>query len=88
MKKHIKYNLLEAHLRCRDFRHAQEVMKDLRIKYEHSTPQSIAETWIFWNCTNIPKLKRLPSYLKVVDLDPMEWIGYGLSEEKAKELSI
>lgn len=47
-----------------ELRHPQAVMKELGIKYESSTPQSIADCWIFENCTNIPK--ELPKYLVII----------------------
>ena len=64
--------------------HPQKVMKDLGITYQHATPQSIGDQWWFWNCENMPK--ELPEYLEVVDLNPMEMIGWGLSKEAAKAI--
>jgi len=81
MKKHLVYDLYGAHLDSNEIRHAQIVVKELGITYQHSTPQSMNDTWMFWNCENVPE--QLPPYLKVKDLDPMEWIGYGLSKENA-----
>jgi len=62
--------------------HPQDVMEKLGITYQHATPQSIMDGWIFWNCENIPEL--LPPYLSVVDCNPMKAIGYGLSKEQAE----
>lgn len=62
-------------------KHAQLVIKDLGITYQHATPQSIADQWWFWNCENIPNV--LPEYLTELNLNPMDAIGYGLSKETA-----
>jgi hypothetical protein len=62
-------------------RHAQAIMKDLGITYQYSTPQSISDSWWFWNCENIPD--NLPEYFSELKVDPMKCIGYGLSEDAA-----
>lgn len=63
-------------------RHAQEVMKELGITYQHSTPQSISTSFWFWNCENIPE--KLPEYITELKIDNvMEYIGWGLSKEEA-----
>jgi len=62
--------------------HPQLVIKDLGITYQHATPQSIGDQWWYWNCENIPE--ELPKYFTVLDLDPMECIGWGLSKELAE----
>lgn len=77
---HLRYHMQEAYY-SKENRHPQEVMSVLGINYQHSTPQSICDQWWFWNCENIPQ--DLPKYLKKIDLNPMEYIGFGLSEEKA-----
>lgn len=64
--------------------HPQEVMSLLGIQYSHSTPQSTGDMWQFWNCSNIPE--ELPKGLTIEDWNPLEWVGYGLSEVKAKEI--
>ena len=65
--------------------HAQKIMKDLGITYQHATPQSISDQWWFWNCRNIPE--DLPSYITELKIDdPMTRVGWGLSEEKAQEI--
>ena len=61
--------------------HPQQEMKRLGITYCHATPQSIGDQWWFWNCENIPET--LPKHLEFIDLDPMEFIGFGLSEDQA-----
>jgi len=75
---------MEASLGCGENRHAQEVMEELEITYQHSTPQSMGDQFWFWNCENIPN--PLPKYLTILDLDPMECIGYGLSKEDALKI--
>ena len=65
-------------------RHPQVVMKELGITYQESTPQSIADQWWFWNCKNIPS--DLPGHITQLNLDPMECVGYGLTEEMAKKI--
>jgi hypothetical protein len=82
--RHLRYELQTAD-ELGESRHAQVVMKDLGINYFHSTPQSLGDQWWFWCCENVPD--QLPPYLTVLDLDPMECIGYGLSAEDAKRIS-
>jgi len=79
--KHLRYDILWWAYNSQDMPHPVEQMKILGITYQHRTPQSMGEQWWFWNCENIPD--PLPPYLNVVNLDPMECIGYGLSEEDA-----
>ena len=64
--------------------HPQVVMQELGITYQHATPQSVGDQWWFWNCENVPD--KLPEYLTVLDLDPMECIGFGLSKEDAEKI--
>jgi len=64
--------------------HPQKVMKELGITYQHAVPQSISDTWEFWNCENVPD--DLPAFLEVKDWNPMDRIGWGLSQEKAEEI--
>jgi hypothetical protein len=64
--------------------HAQEYMRKLGITYELATPQSIADCWWFWNCKNFPD--PLPAALRVLEITPREAVGYGLSNEMAKQL--
>ena len=65
--------------------HPQELMKELGITYQHATPQSMYDSWWFWNCENLPK--DLPPYLEVRELDPFEAIGHGLNKEMATKIS-
>jgi hypothetical protein len=65
-------------------RHPQDVMSALGIKYVHATSHMIAESWKFYNCTNVPD--PMPRFL-VVNNQPLEsMIGYGLSETDVKIL--
>jgi len=66
-------------------KHPEKVMKSLGISYQHSTPQSIADQWWFWNCENVPDT--LPEYLEILELDPLCCIGFGLSAEDANSIS-
>ena len=84
MAKHLSYDYIEASLNCDERRHAQEVLKDLGITYQHSTPQSVADQFWFWNCENIPD--PLPKFLTAQDWDPMEMVGWGLSKEDAEKI--
>ena len=78
---HLRYCLMTANIDCDESRHAQAVMRELGITYQHATPQSISDQWWFWNCKNIPT--PLPKYLTGLDIDPMECVGYGLDRETA-----
>jgi hypothetical protein len=66
-------------------RHAVEIMRALGIAYEHATPQSIADQWWFWNCSNVPA--PLPRYITTLDLDPHQAIGHGLDQQTADRLT-
>ena len=78
---HLHYDYYAANM-AGEMRHAQEVMRELGITYQHSTPQSLVDSWWFWNCENIPN--KLPKYLSELNADPMECIGRGLSKENAE----
>ena len=81
---HLKFHLQDASI-CGEDRHAQVVMKELGITYQHATPQSMGDSWWFWNCTNVPDI--LPKYLIELKIgDPMEYVGWGLSEDDAKKI--
>jgi len=84
MKSHLRFDMSTA-VDQKEFDHPQNVMEKLGIKYQHATPQSIADQWWFWNCENLPE--ELPSYLSVLDFDPVEYIGFGLSKEDAEKIS-
>ncbi len=68
--------LVEGLYKAEIKKHPQVVMKDLGITYQHSTPQSVADQWWFWNCENLPD--PLPPYLSVAGLsdeDYKYWCG-------------
>ena len=84
MGNHLRFDYMEASMGCNENRHAQVVMKELGITYQHSTPQSMGNQFWFWNCDNIPD--ELPRYLTILDVDPMEVIGFGLSRDQAESI--
>jgi hypothetical protein len=64
--------------------HAQEYMRKIGITYEHATPQSIADCWWFWDCSNLPD--PLPPALRILKITPSEAVGYGLNRADAVRL--
>lgn len=83
--RHLRFDCITAQIKYDEHRHPQEVMKDLGITYQHATPQTVGDQWWFWNCQNIPD--NLPGHIIDLDInDPMEYVGFGLSEEKAREI--
>ncbi len=81
---HLKYDMIGAHLSGVSG-HPQKVLKDLGIEYEKAVPQSMGDCWQLFNASNLPQ--ELPSFLKVFDVEPIDYIGWGLSEEEARKLS-
>ncbi len=81
---HIIFDYTTAQLDCNEHRHAQIVMRELGVTYQHSTPQSMGDQWWFWNCENVPD--KLPKYLSQLDIDPVECIGFGLRLEDAEKI--
>ena len=82
---HIRYNCMTASIDCDENRHPQEVMKELSISYQLSTPQSLYDQWWFWNCQNVPG--NLPKFLTELKMNPHDAIGKGLSKEDAEQLA-
>lgn len=82
--KHLRYHYSIATRECGEYRHAQEVMKELGITYQIATPQTMGDQFWFWNCENIPE--ELPAYLTHLDLDPVKVVGRGLSLDEAKQI--
>ena len=80
---HLHYCLYTAN-ENNEFRHAHDVMHELGITAQYATPQSTTDCWLFWNCENLPD--KLPPFIKILNIDPMNYIGYGLSEKVAKEI--
>lgn len=64
--------------------HPQKVMRQLGITYQHSTPQSMYDSWWFWNCENLPE--NLPDYLTELKIDPDDAIGQGLNRADAESI--
>lgn len=81
---HLRYCLMSAGIDCGITKHPQVVMKELGIICQHSTPQSMADQWWFWNCENIPD--EMPKFLTPLKLDPMTCIGFGLSLSDAEKI--
>ncbi len=79
---HLTFSYMTAVIDCKERRHAQEVMKELGITYQTSTPQSMGDCFWFWNCENVPD--NLPKYITELKENPMECIGFGLSREEAE----
>lgn len=77
---HLKYCLMTANMGG-EMRHAQEVLKELGVTYQHATPQSLYDSWWFWNCQNVPD--KLPKYLTELTVKPHDAIGYGLDKQTA-----
>jgi hypothetical protein len=75
---------MSAGLEHDENRHAQVVMKELGITYQHSTPQSMLDCWQFWNCKNVPD--EIPGFLSVLTVDPMKMVGYGLNQKDAEKI--
>lgn len=80
----LRYCIYRACLE-KEQRHPQEVMRSLGIKYEHATPMSVFDMWVFWLC-NIPSGIELPSYLTEFKTPISEMEGHGLSQEIADRL--
>ena len=83
--KHLRFNYYIAVVDYNERRHACDVIKELGIIYQYSTPQSLGDQFWFWNCENIPKyLPRFINELKIKD--PMEYVGFGLNKEWAEKI--
>lgn len=65
--------------------HAQEYMRSLGITYQHATPQSITDSWWFWNCEGVPD--PLPAPLSVLKIAPHAAIGWGLDQATADAIA-
>lgn len=79
---HLRYCMYSAPMS----KHPQQAMDDLGIKYQHATPQSIADQWWFWNC-KVPMGMVLPCYLTVLNVKPYDAIGNGLNKELADKIA-
>lgn len=66
-------------------KHPVEFVNDLGITYQIRRGHSMGDFWQFWNCENVPD--ELPNRLSVQeDLNPLEWVGYDLSQEEAEAI--
>jgi hypothetical protein len=65
-----------------EYMHPQHIMESLGITYQYATPQSLYDSWWFWNCENIPD--KLPRYLTAVSINPMSHVGNGINERTAR----
>lgn len=77
---HLRYDLYGAALAGVNA-HAQVIMRELKLTYQHSTPQSIGDQWWFWNVEG--DTSNLPEWITELKVDPMKCIGFGLNEEMA-----
>ena len=70
--------------------HPEKVMRQIGVDYTHSTPQTIYDKWIFWNCRALPRIQPepLPAFLiPLTNKDPFYWVGFGLSLKDAEDIS-
>lgn len=85
MKMHLRFDCYAQGLSKDPYIHPQLRMRDLGIEYQHATPQSIGYQWWFWNA-EVPFGLSLPSYITKMEIDPMDFVGYGLNESMAKKI--
>lgn len=83
--KNLLFSLISAQIDCNETRHAQVVMRELGITYQHAVPQSVADCWNFFNCDG--NLDNLPPYLTEMKSGPQSYVGHGLSQETADKLT-
>jgi hypothetical protein len=81
----LRYDCYGASIKGKETRHPQVVMLELGISYAHATPQSMCDQWWFWNCIGVPV--DMPVFLKPLNLNPHDQIGYGLSREEADNIA-
>ena len=61
---------------------AAEFMEALNITYQLAVPQSMTDTWWFFNCENVREISRL----KVMTVTAQQCVGWGLSQHMADEI--
>lgn len=83
MMKNLRVDLTGAGF-AGDMRHAQEIMKSLGIEYKLAVPQSIVDSWWFFNCTG--DMESLPPYVDELPGNPADMVGYGLASPEAAEI--
>lgn len=81
---HLLFDMIGAYY-AGEIRHPPVVLRSLGVTYKHAVPQSIADAWQFFCCENVPAT--LPSYIRVMNVEPLDLIGCGLSEEIARTLT-
>jgi len=81
--KHLRFDIKLAY-ELKEVGHPKHIMEKHGISFQHETPQSIGECCIFWNCENYPS--ELPSFLQSVPVDPLDFVGIGLTQELAEEI--
>jgi hypothetical protein len=57
-------------------------IENLGIACQHIVFQPMGDCYWLWNCKNVPN--SLPAYIKELQLDPMNQIGWGLTQEEAE----
>lgn len=76
---------MTAGMDCGENRHAKIIMEELGITYFHAVPQSMLDSWWFFDCENVPS--ELPKYISdMSNSNPMSYVGWGLSHQKASEI--
>jgi len=81
--RHLRYCFYSAD-DCNEKRHPQKVMESLGITYKGMTPQTIGDQLWYWGCENVPE--ELPEYLSDLHVDPLDWIGCGVSQDLAGQV--
>jgi hypothetical protein len=83
MAKHLRFDMEVAYKSgVKGF--PPQVIEELGITFQHANIQGMVEQWWFWNCENIPE--QLPGYITVANWNPMELIGFALSQEQAEKI--
>lgn len=78
----LRFTALGAALSFNERRTLDEIMKDLGVTYTKSMSVG-SQTWL-WGCNGVPD--NLPGYMALLDVDPMNCIGVGLTEDEAKSI--
>tara|TARA_R110000803_G_scaffold188111_1_gene250514 strand:+ start:4786 stop:5073 length:288 start_codon:yes stop_codon:yes gene_type:complete len=87
MAKHLKYCIPTAYLDAGETGNPATVMRSLGITWQHATPQSIDESYWFWNCENVPEDSHdLPIFINERWWNPMHSIGHGLTKTTAEKI--
>lgn len=82
----LQYDLFGAGMKGNS-RHAPLWLKGHGISYLKAVPQTMGDCWQFWGC-HIPDNFELPDYVEIrEDVNPLEFAGWGLSDEDAMNLA-